>query len=250
MSGLESNAGLEAAPGWELSGADKERFVERMFDDIAEPYDRLNRVISLGRDRRWRAVAVEMSGANPGQRVVDVGCGTGDLAMDFVQAVGAGGRVVGLDLSAGMLAVARGKGRGISWLTLHRANASATGLTGGWADVVSMGWVLRNVGDRRPVYDEVQRVLKSGGRFVCLDMSRPRNPISRVGNWAYRHLALPVVARCCRADRNAYDYLANSTDRFPDGPKLAEELTAAGFRDVAWRPLMLGALAVHVGTCP
>ncbi len=248
MSGHEGSREAQATPGWEMAGARRERYVERMFDGIAGPYDRLNRVISLGRDRRWRALAVKMSEVTPGQRVVDAGCGTGDLALDFARAVGAEGRVVGLDLSAGMLEVASQKRSETPWLTLHRANASSTGLPDRWADVVSMGWVLRNVGDREEVYREVRRVLKPGGRFVCVDMSRPRNPVWRAGHWLYRHTALPVLAFACRADRQAYRYLANSTDRFPDGPTLGEELERAGFSSVHWRPLMCGALAIHVGT--
>lgn len=250
MTGDEVSAGVDAAPGWELSGVDRERYVERMFDGIAKPYDRLNRVISLGRDRRWRAVAVEMSGVRPGDNVADVGCGTGDFSFDFARAVGQEGRVVGLDVSPGMLEVAAVKRAeaDVPWLTLHRANASATGLPDGWADVVGMGWVLRNVGDRAPVYVELQRVLRPGGRFVCIDMSRPSNPVSRAGNWVYRHLVMPILARFAGGDRSAYRYLASSTDHFPDGPALAAELSAAGFTDVTWRPLMMGSLAVHVAT--
>ncbi|MAB87837.1 MAG: ubiquinone/menaquinone biosynthesis methyltransferase [Planctomycetota bacterium] len=250
MTGDEVSAGTEAAPGWELTGTDRERYVERMFDGIAKPYDRLNRVISLGRDRRWRAVAVEMSGVRAGDNVADVGCGTGDLAFDFARAVGESGRVVGLDLSPGMLQVATAKhaASDVPWLSLHRANAAATGLPDAWADVVGMGWVLRNVGDRAPVYKEIQRILRPGGRFVCIDMSRPGNPVSRLGNWMYRHLAMPVLARFSGGDRSAYRYLASSTDHFPDGPDLAAELAQAGFKDVTWRSLMLGSLAVHVAT--
>lgn len=252
MSRDEGSAGAETAPGWELSGAEKERYVERMFDGIAEPYDRLNRVISLGRDRRWRAVAVEMSRVRPGDKVADVGCGTGDFSLDFARAVGERGRVVGLDVSPGMLKVADAKRTtaNVPWLTLHRANACATGLPDAWGDVVSMGWVLRNVGDRGVVYEEILRVLRPGGRFVCIDMSRPRNPVSRAGNWTYRHLVMPVLARLSGGDRSAYRYLASSTDHFPDGGVLAEEMERAGFEPVTWRPLMLGSLAVHVATKP
>ena len=235
--------------GHELTGVARERYVESMFDGIAEPYDRLNRVISLGRDPGWRARAVAMSGAQPGDRVADLGCGTGDLAIDFADHVGETGRVAGLDLSPGMLAVADRKREGTRpWLTLHRANAQSTGLPDAWADVVSMGWVLRNVGDRPAAYAEVQRVLKPGGRFVCIDMSRPRGLFSRAGFWAYRHVVMRGLIRFAGGNNTAYRYLARSSDGFPDGPALAEELKAAGFEDVRWRGLMLGALAIHVGT--
>ncbi|MAG56824.1 MAG: hypothetical protein CMJ83_11075 [Planctomycetes bacterium] len=236
--------------GWELQGAARERYVGDLFDRIARPYDRLNRVISLGRDRRWRRVAVTMSGAQPGDRVADVGTGTGDLGIAFAQHVDRAGQVVGIDLSAGMLAVAREKRAqaDVPWYRLVRGTAAATGLPPAWADVVSMGWVLRNVGDREAAYAEIHRVLKPGGRVVVVDMSRPRGPLRRAGFWMFRHVVMPPLARLSGGDRSAYRYLAGSTDGFPDGPALADELREAGFADVRWRPLMMGAIAVHVAT--
>ena len=251
-----SNAAAQTASspqdaGHHLTGVDRERYVESMFDGIAEPYDRLNRVISMGRDRRWRQLAVKMSGARAGDRIADLGCGTGDFAIDFADHVGPDGRVSALDLSPGMLAVAEKKRAGTrQWLTLHRANAAETGLESGWTDVASMGWVLRNVGKRPETYDEILRILKPGGRFVCIDMSRPRGPISRAGFWIYRHLVMRGLVRFAGGNRSAYRYLACSTDGFPDGPELKDELETAGFEDVKWRALMLGALAIHVATKP
>lgn len=223
-----------------------------MFDRIASPYDRLNRVISLGRDRRWRREAVVLSGVGRGDSVADLGTGTGDLGLDFAAAVGPSGRVAGCDLAQGMLREAGEKRRRgpCSWYTLHRASAARTGLPKAWADVVSMGWVLRNVADRQEAYAEIFRILKPGGRFVSLDMSRPRGPMSRAGFWFYRHVAMPGLAFLSGGDRSAYRYLATSTDGFPDGPALAQELRDAGFTDVVLRPLMLGSLAIHVGTRP
>jgi len=221
-----------------------------MFDRISGPYDRLNRVISLGRDARWRRVAVELSAAQPGDRVADLGTGTGDLGLAFAGRVGPEGRVAGLDLSQGMLDVARAKRdeQNIPVYSLHRATAASTGLPDGWAEVVSMGWVLRNVGDRLSVYTEVRRILRPGGRFVVVDMSRPRGMFRRTGFWMFRHMFMPLLALISGGDRAAYRYLASSTDHFPDGPGLAEELRSAGFENVAFRPLMLGAIAVHVAT--
>lgn len=244
--------GKAAADGWSLEGAAREDYVRRLFDRIAGPYDRLNRVISLGRDGAWRRLAVAASGAVSGSRVLDLGTGTGDLALEFARAVGPEGTVVGVDLSPEMLAVAEAKRRraGVSRLRLHRANAQATGLPDAWADAVSMGWVLRNVGDRAAVYAEVRRVLRPGGRFVCLDMSRPRGPLRRAGFHLFRHLALPLLARLAGGDLSAYRYLAGSTDRFPDAGSLAAELASAGFTAVSARPLMLGAIALHAATLP
>lgn len=256
MASEQTNAAARPATtpdpaGHELTGTDRERYVESMFDGIAEPYDKLNRVISLGRDPKWRALAVKMSGARQGDSIADLGCGTGDFAIDFADHVGSTGRVAALDLSPGMLAVADRKRSGTRpWLSLHRANAQATGLPDSWADVASMGWVLRNVGDRQATYAEIQRILKPGGRFVCIDMSRPRGAVSRAGFWMYRHVIMRGLVRFAGGNKDAYRYLANSTDTFPDGPALADEMREAGFLDVEWRSLMMGALAIHVGTRP
>jgi demethylmenaquinone methyltransferase/2-methoxy-6-polyprenyl-1,4-benzoquinol methylase len=185
-----------------------------------------------------------------GQHVCDLGTGTGDLALAFADALGRDGIVVGADLSAGMLHEAGSKLREAGHGTVHlvRASAAASGLPDGWAQAVCMGWVLRNVGDRQEVYREIRRLLEPGGRFVTIDMSRPRGRLARCGFWIYRHAVMPVMIRLLGGDFQAYRYLAASTDRFPDAPDLEAELATAGFHDVHHVPLMGGAVAIHVGT--
>jgi demethylmenaquinone methyltransferase/2-methoxy-6-polyprenyl-1,4-benzoquinol methylase len=218
-----------------------------MFDRIAGPYDRLNRVISLGRDQKWRRSLIKMAGVKSGDLAVDMGTGTGDLGMALAEVVGPNGCVLGLDLSFSMLRIAQSKREAAPWYAVHRASAAATGLHSGIADVVTMGWVLRNVGDRLAIYQEVLRVLKPGGVFVCLDMSRPQGWFARAGFWTYRHGLLPVLARLGGGDGQAYDYLAGSTDQFPLAKDLAIEWTENGFESVQFRRLMMGALAIHLG---
>jgi demethylmenaquinone methyltransferase/2-methoxy-6-polyprenyl-1,4-benzoquinol methylase len=235
--------------GAALSGRDREAYVARMFDKIAGPYDRLNRLISLGRDRRWRRIAIGMAGVVPGSNVLDVGCGTGDFMLAALPALGGRGRVVGIDLAPNMLEVARAKidpVRGAVPVELRLGNASATGMPDGWADVVTMGWVVRNLGDRPASYAEMLRVLEPGGRFVCLDSSRPDSAIMRAGLGAYLRGVMPLVVRLCGGDREAYRYLAHSTERFLTARELESELRAAGFSSVTHRPLMGGAMAIHV----
>lgn len=237
--------------GTELKGRQREAWVAALFDRISGPYDRLNRVISLGRDRAWRRLAVELAGVGAGDAVCDLGTGTGDLARDLARACGPEGVVVGLDLAPSMLQRAAVKIRE-SGESVHlvRANAAAVPLPDGWADVVAMGWVLRNVGDRPTAYREVLRLLRPGGRFVCVDMSPPRGPAARLGWKLYCGVLMPILARVMGGEGDAYRYLARSAARFPDALELEEELRRAGFGQVRHRTLALGGLAVHVARVP
>jgi demethylmenaquinone methyltransferase/2-methoxy-6-polyprenyl-1,4-benzoquinol methylase len=238
---------VDARRAARLTGAEKERYVRALFDRIATPYDRLNRRISLGRDERWREMLVAESGAAPGYSVVDLGTGTGELAIRFAEVVGSEGRVTGVDLSANMLAVAEEKVKHarLSGVTFQQGNACETGLPSSCADIVSMGWCLRNCGDTRAALHEALRILKPGGVFVCLDMSRPSFAPVRGLFFLHRHLLMPIQARLAGADREAYRYLACSTDHFPDRRGLEHLLHTAGFNGVASRGLMLGAVALH-----
>jgi ubiquinone/menaquinone biosynthesis methyltransferase len=234
--------------GAALGGHDREAYVARLFDKIAGPYDRLNRLISLGRDGAWRRLAIAMAGVMPGANLLDLGCGTGDFILAALPALQGRGHVVGLDLAANMLEIARAKieqARGGVAVDLRCGNASATGMPDGWADVVTMGWVVRNLGDRRASYAEMLRVLKPGGRFVCLDSSKPESAILRAGFGVYLRGVMPLVVRLCGGDRDAYRYLADSTERFLTARELADELRAAGFSEVTHRSLMGGAMAIH-----
>lgn len=236
--------------GWTLEGADKRAYVGAMFDSIASPYDRLNRLISLGRDRAWRRSAVRLANLEAGGTLVDLGTGTGDLALDFLKVHDGKLSVIGVDIARGMLSVAAGKTAPEVRYDLVRASAERTGLESGIADAVSMAWVLRNVGDRSATYAEILRLLKPGGTFVCLEMSHPESWFSRAGYAAYRHGVMPVLARIAGGEPSAYRYLAGSSAAFPGRQALAEEITAAGFESVGVKPLMMGSLAIHHGRKP
>ena len=236
--------------GASLIGRERERFAARMFDSLAPKYVRLNRLISWGADERWRRAAIAAAGIAPGDTVLDLGTGTGDLYIPAYRAAQPGGRVIGLDISANMLGVADGRIRaafpGIE-PQLHVRSAEATELPDASVDVVLMGWVLRNVGDRPAAYREILRVLKPGGRFVCVETSRPGFWPFRAGNYVYCKFVMPNIVRMVGGDRASYEYLAKTTVNFPRRHALTEEWMRAGFRAVRSRPLMLGSIALHVG---
>ncbi|MDP6719234.1 MAG: ubiquinone/menaquinone biosynthesis methyltransferase [Pirellulaceae bacterium] len=238
--------------GSQLSGKAKEAFVEEMFDNIAVPYDRLNRVCSFWRDGAWRRRLVRMIGLKSGHVAVDLGTGTGDLALSMLPVVGEGGRVIGIDLSSKMLNVARSKfaaiGAEATNYTLTIGNAEATGLDSNSADVITMGWVLRNVGNRDAVYQEVLRVLKPGGRFGIIEMSQPDNRLLRFLSRLYIRVVMPLLIRMVGGRGDAYDYLASSTLKFPMKDSLTREWRDAGLQRVQSHSLMFGSIAIHVGT--
>ncbi|MEZ6195456.1 MAG: ubiquinone/menaquinone biosynthesis methyltransferase [Planctomycetota bacterium] len=237
----------------ELTGESRERYVRAMFDRIATPYDRLNRLISLGRDEAWRREALDMAGVGPGARVVDLGTGTGDLYLQLRERVGPTGAVIGIDLSPNMLEIARRKAElrpeGPA-IDLREGNAQTTGLADASVDFATMAWVLRNVGDRRAAYAELRRILRPGGRFVCLDTSRPDFAPARWGSALYCRGVMPVIVLAAGGDMDAYRYLTSSTARFPMRRELENEMRDAGLVNVSSRPFCLGSIAAHVAENP
>jgi demethylmenaquinone methyltransferase/2-methoxy-6-polyprenyl-1,4-benzoquinol methylase len=193
-----------------------------------------------------------LAGAPVGGSIADLGCGTGDFSVEAAGAVGPQGEVVGVDLSEGMLSVAREKiaRLGLKQARVVKGNAQETGLPSGRSDAVTAGWVIRNVGDRPATYREVLRLLKPGGRFVILDCSRPANPLVRLGFAIYLRLFMPLVIRLRGGDPAAYRYLADSTARFLTAAELSQELRTAGFVEVAARGYLLGTIALHVAVKP
>jgi len=220
-------------------GDDKRRSVEAMFDRLAPGYERMNRLISLGLDRRWREACVVTLGLPRRSLVVDLACGTGDLCRDLVDA---GQHAVGLDVSAGMLAAARGSS------PLVRADGAAAPLRTGSVDGITCGFALRNFVDLGEVFAECARVLRRGGRFVAVDASVPRNPVMRAGNAVWFRGAVPLLGRLLAHDGDAYRYLPKSTAYLPPPDELIRLLTDAGFGDVATRDLTGGSVLLLEGT--
>ena len=155
--------------GWSQVSVQPER-VREMFDRISPSYDRMNRVMSLGMDGRWREAAVRAARLEPGDAALDVCCGTGDLAIELRRVVGPGGRVVGLDFSEQMLDVARAKSAAVEWM---QGDALELPFADGEFAAATVGWGVRNLADRELGFREMARVVRPGGRIVCLEMSQP-----------------------------------------------------------------------------
>jgi demethylmenaquinone methyltransferase/2-methoxy-6-polyprenyl-1,4-benzoquinol methylase len=212
--------------------------VRAMFDRIAPVYDAMNRLMTVGLDGRWRsdtAAAV----VEPGDRVLDSCCGTGDLALACLRA---GGRVTGLDFSERMLERARRKSGEIEWV---RGDALALPFEDGAFDAATVGFGVRNLADLEAGLAELRRVLRPGGRLGVLEITRPRGllaPFYRV----WFDAIVPLLGKVLPGG-SAYTYLPASVRRFPGPDDLAALLRSAGFGEVRYRLFAGGIVALHTG---
>lgn len=210
-----------------------------MFDRIAPVYDSMNRLMTAGLDRRWRretAAAV----VRPGDRVLDVCCGTGDLALE---AADAGGEVTGIDFSAPMLERARRKSVQVEWL---EGDALALPLPDGSFDAVTIGFGLRNLSDVERGVAELRRVLRPGGRLAILEITRPSGLLAPFYRFWFDGV-IPLAGKVLPGGA-AYAYLPMSVRRFPVPKDLARLLDEAGFDEIRWRLFAGGIVAMHTGT--
>ena len=219
-----------------------------MFDAIARRYDLLNRVLSAGRDRAWRARAVDALGLRGGERVLDLCTGTADLALALTSPRGGAGSVVGVDFSAEMLRLGQVKTarrRPGGKVRLLRADAERIPLRDAAVDGATIGFGIRNVRDRIAALAEVRRVLRPGGRLAILEFGEPGPAPVRVAyRWYFRHV-LPLIGRLGSRHRSAYAYLPASVGAFPAPPAFCELLEQAGFTDVRADPLTFGIVYLY-----
>jgi demethylmenaquinone methyltransferase/2-methoxy-6-polyprenyl-1,4-benzoquinol methylase len=201
-----------------------------MFDTIAPRYDLVNRIMTFGLDRLWRRATVASLHLDPGALVVDVACGTGDLCKDLESA---GYHPIGVDLSMGMLRHATTSAQVVhaDALKLPLADESVDGIVSGFA--------LRNFAGLEPIFAELARVTRSGGRVALLDVSVPSNPVLRAGHSVYFGHVVPRIGAVF-SDREAYRYLPKSVAYLPDPPRMLAMLEDAGFQLVQRRLLSGG----------
>lgn len=231
--------------------AEKERAVQRMFSAIARWYDLNNTVLSLGLHHRWKREAVARAQASPGQTVLDLCAGTCDLALLLAERVGPRGRVVACDLNAEMLAIGRSKverrGRA-ERIACVLGNAEALQFDDASFDALTVAFGIRNVTNIPKALGEMARVLKPGGRAVCLEFSRPTTAVLRQAYDFYSFTLLPKIGTWIARDRTGvYQYLPDSIRHFPAQEAFAAMWREAGLRDVTYTNYSGGIVAIHVG---
>jgi demethylmenaquinone methyltransferase / 2-methoxy-6-polyprenyl-1,4-benzoquinol methylase len=213
--------------------------VRTMFDRIAPVYDTMNRAMTAGLDRRWRAETARAV-VSPGDRVLDSCCGTGDLAIACLRA--GGGRVTALDFSERMLERARKKSDEIEWI---EGDALALPFADGSFDAATVGFGVRNLEDLGKGLGELRRVLRTGGRLAILEITTPRG-LLRPFYKLWFDVLVPLAGKLLPGG-SAYTYLPASVRRFPEAKELAELMESAGFEQVRYRFFAGGIVALHTG---
>ncbi len=223
------------------SGQEKHVLVRDMFDRIAPRYDAMNRLFTVGLDQRWRRATLVAAEVGPGDRVLDLACGTGDLAE---QAASLGADVIGLDFAGVMLRQAKHRSVPASFI---QGDAAALPFGDASHSVVTCGFALRNFVSLPQVFAELARVLEPGGRIALIDVDRPKSALVRAAHSLYFDRVVPFVGGLL-SDRAAYRYLPESTAYLPPGDALEAMLREAGFERVERRVLLLGTAQILLGT--
>lgn len=229
---------------------EKARRVANVFNSVADKYDVMNDLMSLGVHRLWKRFAIGMTGVGPGQRVLDVASGTGDLARAMAQRVGESGEVVMTDINAAMLA--RGRARltdeGIVGNVRHvLADAQRLPFPDNYFDCVTMGFGLRNVTNIPLALASMHSVLRPGGRLIVLEFSRPALPGLKPLYDAYSFQVLPRLGKLIAGDAESYRYLAESIRMHPGQERLRTLIRDAGFAQCDYYNLSGGIVALHRG---
>jgi ubiquinone/menaquinone biosynthesis methyltransferase len=236
MTGGTKTTGLRDA--FESPGA-KQAYVRRLFATIAGRYDLITVLLSYGQDHRWKQRLVGMSGAVTGARVLDLACGTGDIAYLLAER---GARVTGLDVTHEMLRRARAKGRGVAFVT---GDMMALPFPDARFHVVTAGYAVRNVPELVPALAEIRRVLRPGGVFLSLDFNRPANPLVRGVYLGYLTAVGALLGAALHGDPDTYRYIPASIRRYPGAPRVCHLLIEQGFERCTYLPVLGGLMAIH-----
>jgi demethylmenaquinone methyltransferase/2-methoxy-6-polyprenyl-1,4-benzoquinol methylase len=224
--------------------------VQEMFDHIAPTYDKLNHIMSLNVDKGWRRHALREIVDGTPQRILDVACGTGDSTIAIAKAAAEGSKVIGADISEGMMALVKGKaekaGAG-DRIELQVADGEALPYGDGTFDRVACAFGIRNFEHKEKGLQEFLRVLKPGGKAVILELSVPQNRVVRWCYDLYFTRLLPRIGGALSGDKAAYRYLPASVHRFPPPKDFCRMMEAAGFRTVRCRTFTFGLCRMFTG---
>ncbi len=220
-----------------------------MFDRIARRYELLNTLMTAGLHRVWNRRAVRATDLRPGDRALDLACGTGSLTRDLAKEVGPGGYVLGMDFSEEMLKAA--KRRPATNVEYRLGDATnLEGVAAGSFDAATIAYGARNIPNLDALFGEMARVVRPGGRVVCLEIARPegRLPAAFYGLWFDK--IVPRLGAKVSGDAWAYSYLPESVKEFVASGELADIMRRNGLQDVTWRGLAGGIVTLHAGTKP
>jgi demethylmenaquinone methyltransferase/2-methoxy-6-polyprenyl-1,4-benzoquinol methylase len=237
-SGMATERGNAAAP----------TEVGAMFDRISGVYDPMNLVISAFQEPRWRRRAVAAAALKPGGRAIDIATGTGKVAVDLLRAAEPGGEVLGVDISPGMIGIARARFDDTAGLTFVVGDALALPAADGRFDAATIAFGMRNLPDYVKGFAEMARVVRPGGKVVCLEIARPRSRLARVLRWWFDRI-VQLIGRVA-GQGSAYAYLVRSVQSYPGPERIAEVMREAGLVGIRWTGMSGGIVTIHVGTVP
>ena len=215
--------------------------VSKMFDGVANRYDFLNDLLSLGRTKAWRKVVTSIIGPKPGLKILDIAAGTGSSTRPLVDA---GADVIALDFSAGMIEIGRKRNKDIKFV---QGDALNLPFEENVFDVTTISFGLRNTSNIDSALKDSLRATKSGGKIVIAEFSHPSNSIFRFIYLNYLMKAIPIISKKISKNPEAYIYLAESIRVWPNQEGLASKMRDAGWKSVAWQDLTFGIVAVHIG---
>jgi len=215
--------------------------VSKMFDDVANRYDFLNDLLSLGRTKAWRRAVTSIIAPKPGMKILDIAAGTGSSSRPLVDK---GAEVTALDFSQGMIEQGRKQNKNINFV---QGDALKLPFEDNSFEVTTISFGLRNTSNTEIALKEALRVTKDGGRIVVAEFSHPVNPVFKKIYLNYLMKALPVIVKKISKNPDAYIYLAESIRAWPDQAELASIMRDGGFKSVAWQDLTFGIVAVHIG---
>ena len=249
VGGIQGNEraffGYKAVPEKE-----KEQRVLRHFNSVANCYDFMNTLLSFGIHHLWKRNAVKMMDLKPGDKVIDVCGGTGDLAVLAASHSGPDGRVVVYDINQAMMSAGRNKDRVASFgrrITFTLGNAECISFPDQTFEAAMVGFGIRNVTHMEKGFSEMHRVLKPGGKFMCLEFSKPTAPVFRQVYDYYSFYLMPLLGALIAGSRQAYMHLPESIRTFPLPRKLSAILKEIGFSNVSYRKLTNGIAVIHTG---